>query len=150
MYHTQETTNSVENVKPVYVLRNAIMTPDKTILRSYSRWDYVPHMDKVSGELYFVDSGTGHYRRRSVNVVPYVDMTVTTADAFELQREAFVWGTYGKDGTSAKKYVVLKDMSDDHIRAILETQISIQGTYVEELFKNELEYRLINNIYLKD
>jgi len=139
-----------QEVKPVYVLRNAIQTPDKTILRSYSRWDYVPHMDKVSGELYFVDSGTDHYRRRSVNVVPYVDLTVTTADAFELQREAFVWGTYGKDGKQKKVYVALKDMTDEHIWAVLKTQDGIKGTYVEELFENELEYRLINHIEIKD
>jgi len=140
---------ATSSTKPVHILRNAIMTPDKTVLRSYSRWDYVSHLDAVSGETYSTDGGT-YYERRSVNVVPYLDMTVTTADAFALQREAFVWGTYGKDGTSAKTWVVLKDMSDDHIWAIWGTQISIQGTYVEELFKNELYYRKINNIYLND
>jgi len=151
MYHTQETTNSVENVKPVYVLRNAIQTPDKTILRSYSRWDYVPHMDTVSGELYFTDGGPwGLSYRRSVNVVPYVDMAVTTADAFELQREAFVWGTYGKDGKQKKTYVELRHMTDEHIWAVLKTQEHIYSTYVEDLFVSELEYRQLNNITIED
>jgi len=146
---TTYTEPTAEHTKPVYILRNAIQTPDKTILRSYSRWDYVSHLDIVSGETYSTDGGT-EYIRRSVNTIPYVDLTVTTAEAFEMQREAFVWGTYGKDGRSAKTWVVLKDMSDDHIWACLETQISIQGTYVRELFENEIYYRGLNNIKIKD
>ena len=140
---------ATSSTKHVYILRNAIMTPDKTILRSYSRWDYVSHLDAVSGETYSTDGGT-YYERRSVNTVPYLDMTVTTADAFELQREAFVWGTYGKDGKQKKTYTALKDMSDDHIWNILLTQAHINGTYVEELFENELEYRIVNNIEIKE
>jgi len=145
--YTEQTTN---DTKPVYVLRNAIKCPDGTVLNSRSRWEYLTHIDAVSGETYMVDSGKDLYRRRSVNIVPYVDMTVTTLDAFELQREAFEWGTYGKDGTGPRTLVVLKDMTDEHIRAVISTQSRIHGTYVEELFWFELGYRLLNNIEIKD
>jgi len=147
---TAFTEPTVKDTKPIYVLRNAIKCPDGTVLNSRSRWEYLTHIDAVSGETYMVDSGKDLYYRRSVNVVPYVDMTVTTLDAFELQREAFEWGTYGKDGTSPRTLVVLKDMTDEHILAVLVTQTRLKGTYVEELFKNELEYRIINNIEIKD
>jgi DNA-directed RNA polymerase subunit F len=40
----------------------------------------------------------------------------------KLQRSTFKWGTYGKDGKQPLRYVLLKDMSVEHIKAILETQ----------------------------
>lgn len=125
------------------IIRNAILTPDGTYLHSYNRHDYKTHTDQVSKELYMVDGGND-YLRRSVNNKPAQDLTVTTTDPFVLQRQAFSWGSYGKNGDQPLHYIFLCDMTDAHIRAILETQEQIKGTYVEDLFLQELKYRKDN------
>jgi hypothetical protein len=56
-------------------------------------------------------------------------------------REWMHWGTYGKNGDQPLKYVLLKDMSDEHIQAILETQVHIKGSFYEKQFKKELKRR---------
>lgn len=125
------------------IIRNAILTPDGTYLRSYHVHDYKTHVDKVTGEVYMVDGGN-EYLRRSVNDVPAEDLTVYLDDNFEVVRMAFVWKSYGKNLEHAPNgiYVALCDMEDDHIEAILTTQTHIRGTFVEKLFKDELKYRL--------
>lgn len=124
----------------VKILRNAIMTPDGTYLRSYDRHDYKQHMDAVTDELYIVDGGN-EYIRRSANQVAAEDLTVTTEDTFEVQRLAFTWGSYGRNQDQPKHYILLSDLTTDHICAILRTQHQIKGTYVEDLFRQELAYR---------
>lgn len=122
------------------ILRNAIMTPDGTYLRSYHRHDYKEHEDTISGELYVVDGGND-YLRRSINEVPAEDLTVTLDDPFELQRCAFTWGSYGRMQDQPKHYIHLCDLTTDHIRNILRTQTQVEGTYVEDLLMKELAYR---------
>jgi hypothetical protein len=125
------------------IVRNAIQTPDGTILRSRSVHDYHSHLDTVSGETYVVDGGNMYFRQ-SVNVVPFVDMTVTSEDSFEVQREAFEWGSYGVDGTEDIHYIKLMDLSSLHLYAILKTQTKLKGTYTEYLLKEEVAHRLLN------
>lgn len=122
------------------IIRNAIRTPDGTVLRSYHRHDYKEHVDEVSGEIYVVDGGND-YIRRSINDVPAESLDVYLTDPFEDVREAFVWRTYGKNGDQPGMYVKLSIMTDKHIQAILETQTQIHGSFVEKLFKDELKYR---------
>lgn len=122
------------------IIRNAIICPDGTILESKHRHDYKMHYDDTTGERYSVDGGLDYFRG-SVNKDKPEYLHVTTEDVFELQREAFTWGSYGKDGNEPKHYIKLMDMQTEHIVAVLETQWQIEGTYVEKLFKQELEYR---------
>ncbi len=119
------------------LVANKVQTPDGTILESFHRHDYKEYTDTLTGELCIVDGGLD-YQRRSLNVK---DISVTTDDPYELQREAFTWGTYGKCGTLPLQRIPLKDLTFEHIYAILETQKQIEGTYVEELFRKELQYR---------
>jgi hypothetical protein len=51
------------------------------------------------------------------------------------------WGTFGKTGKEPLKWVILKNMSDEHIQAILNTQHHISGFYRKE-FKRELQRRI--------
>ena len=125
------------------IVRNAIQTPDGTILRSRSLYDYQSHLDTVSGETYGVVGGN-KYLSHSVNIVPFVDMTVTSEDSFEVQREAFEWGCYGVDGTDYIYYIKLMDFSSIHLYAILKTQTKLKGTYTEYLLKEEVAHRLLN------
>ena len=125
------------------IIRNAIITPDGTYLRSYHRHDYRSHLDEITGETYVVDGGN-EYLRRSVNKVPAEEVVAYLDDSFETKvRYAFVWKSYGKNGEHLPDgiYIALCDMTDEHIENILRTQYHIEGTYVEELFKKELDYR---------
>ncbi len=133
------------------IIRNAILTPDGTYLRSYHVHDYRAHEDKVTGETYVVDGGN-EYLRRSMNDVPAEDLTVYLDDNFEVVRMAFVWKSYGKNLEHAPNgiYIALCDMTDDHIEAILNTQVHIIGTFVEELMVAELQYRKCGTIRLSD
>lgn len=130
-----------EDIQPI-IIRNAILTPDGTFLRSFHVHDYVSYVDMLTGEEYMVDGGT-QYLRRSVNKVPAEDFTVTMDDKFSIIRCAFVWKSYGKNLEYLPEgiYIALCDMTDDHIEAILNTQVHIRGTYVEELMVAELQYR---------
>ena len=125
---------------PEQILRNAICTPDCTVLESKHRHDFVTHIDEISGEIYMVDGGFDYFKR-SVNQVPAEDWSVTTKDDFLVVREVFTWGTYGKDGKQPRTEVKLQDMTTEHIQAILSTQQHIKGSVVEQLFKQELLYR---------
>lgn len=127
--------------KSKVIIRNAIITPDGTYLRSYHRHDYVEHLDKFTGEIYIVDGGN-EYLRRSINTSPAEDLTVYLSDPFDVVREAFVWKSYGKNYEHPHGiYIKLCDITTDHIRAILLTQRQIKGSFVEMLFKKELVLR---------
>ncbi len=62
-----------------------------------------------------------------------------TAD-IETIRTNVRWGTFGKSGKEPLKYVLLCNLSDDHIGAILATQAHI-GREIARVFQRELEYR---------
>lgn len=137
-------TNSIElleNNNRNYCIYNAIKTPDGTILWCQDSHDYQEHLDTVSGEKYLND-GLGLGIRRSVNKVPYEDLSVWSNDPFEKIRTAPFWGSYGKDGKSPKKMMAPCEMEDSHLRAILETQKRIAGTEIEKIFIKEIEYRI--------
>ena len=125
------------------IIYNAIECPDGTILESHGRHDYNTHLDAKTGEVYMGDGGKD-YLRRSVNKVPAKELSVYNSDSFAVKRQVFAWGSYGKDGKQPKHWIKLKDMELQHIMAILETQQHIYGTYVEDLFLKELEWRIDN------
>lgn len=85
-----------------------------------------------------VDGGKDYQRVLGSN---WKDMSVYTDDPFEVQRELFTWKTYGKTGTEEPKIVPLKNLTSEHLQAIIDTQMHIKGTWVEELMKKELEFR---------
>jgi len=64
-------------------------------------------------------------------------------------REVILWGTYGKNLDQPLKMVFLKNMSNEHIKAILQNVKSISNRY-KESFENELKYREENNIIIED
>jgi len=118
------------------LLRNAMKTPDGTIIESRSQHDYVVHQD-ANGDTYMVDGGLA-YLRRSLNKIPAEDLSVEDGD-HEHNRQHFTWGTYGKDGDQPLRYVPLMDLSTNHIKAILRTQIL--DSFRKDLFTEELKYR---------
>ena len=120
-------------------LANRIRTPDGTILESMHRHDYVTYID-ANGKEYMVDGGLDYLRRNVHDDAPYTELSVLSTDEHSVIREVFKWGTYGIDGKQPLKYLILKDMSWDHIEAILETQTQLRD-HVRQVFVNELDYR---------
>lgn len=121
----------------IHLVANRWECPDGTILHSKHRHDFVEHVDE-QGNYSFADGGNGYYIRTSGNLI---DRCVRSTDPFELQREFFLWGSYGKDGKQDKKYIPLCQLTDQHLACILETQVHIRGTHVEVLMLAEVEYR---------
>ena len=129
------------------IIRNIIKTPDGTILESKDRHNYVSHTDK-NGEVYVNDGGK-MYLRRSVNKEPYEDLTIYSDDSIEKIREYFQWGTYGKNGKDGLKIKKLSELSNDHIKAIIKTQIQLREI-VKNIFIRELNFRNKFNINIED
>lgn len=119
------------------LVRNAIRTPDGTVLESRARHDYKEYVD-ANGNTYMIDGGFD-YTRRSANG-DEEDLTVTLNDGHRTVREALTWGTYGPDGDQELTYVRLCDMSTDHIEACLETQRRMHPN-IRTAMENELEWR---------
>jgi hypothetical protein len=120
------------------LVRNAIQTPDGTILVSRFRHDYQSHTD-ANGKTYVVDGGLD-YVRASVHE-DQISLAVYDTDEFWLVRESVEWGTYGKDGDQPLSYVKLSDMDTAHIEAVLETQQLFIRPVIRKAMELELEHR---------
>ena len=125
------------------IFRNAMQTPDGTIIESFHRHDYVSHKD-ANGETYVVDGGVD-YLRRSVNPNnPAEDLSIHEIEGdHKHNRQHFRWGTFGKDGAGHFRRIALMDLSTSHINAILETQKHIEDD-TKALFEEEIKYRAKN------
>ena len=121
------------------IISNRIRTPDGTILESRHRHDYVTYVDK-NGKEYMVDGGLEYLRRNVHDDAPYEELSVYDDAPYALIREVFKWGTRGKGGRQPLTFVSLKDLTNDHIEAILDTQIHISER-IRKLFISELTFR---------
>lgn len=122
------------------ILVNAIRTPDGTILRSRHRHDFVSHKDSNGCE-YSVDGGVDYLKRsRGLNAPPARELSLFSDDPHDLIREWFDWGTYGKNGDDPLKHILLKDLTTEHIKAIIDTQHHLPD-HIKQVFLNELEWR---------
>lgn len=130
------------------LFKNSIITPDGTILVSSHVHDYVCHIDK-NGHKYCVDGGNEYRRRVCSNLPDYKENSITSESDIEQIREVFKWGTYGKSGDESKTYKLLKELSDDHVKAIIKTQTHLSDI-VQQFFKKELSFRKRNKITIKD
>ena len=129
------------------ILVNKIQTPDGTILESKHRHDYVSHTD-ANGEYYMVDGGKD-YLKRSINIIPAIDLTIEDDGSHELRRQYLTWGSnYDKDMNRLPKtiYNPIMNMTSDHITAILEGGWAKNNPFYEELFKEELKFRIKESV----
>lgn len=122
------------------LIANRWMCPDGTIIQSKYRHDFVSHQDD-----YFVDGGLDYVKLAGCGAARMKDMCVYSDDPHEMKREAFMWGTRGKDGMQLLQWVVLKDLQTEHIEAIIETQTHIPE-HIREMFVDELQYRKGQNV----
>ena len=119
------------------LIKNSIRTPDGTVLTSRHVHEYKCYKDK-NGEIYMNDGGTS-YIRRSINEVPYEDLSVYSDDPFEIVRNSVVWGTYGKNGNEPLKYKTISELSSSHINNIL-LEPKLIGE-LKDILKKEILYR---------
>ena len=120
------------------IIYNAIQTPDGTVLESRHVYDYKTHTDK-NGEVYMVDGGL-EYLRRSCNTTPAEELSVYLEDGHEVVREVATWGSYGKNGDEPLKYILIKDMTEEHILNCLKNCYRMHPHY-RVAFENELKWR---------
>lgn len=123
-----------------YLVANRWKTPDGTILWSKHRHDYVVHTDAVFGQFYAVDGGQDYCRLTGDSLDGLVDLCVYNTDDHEVVREFFLWGSYGYHQDEELHFILLKDLTNDHIEAILRTQTKLPS-WKKLLFKQELNYR---------
>jgi hypothetical protein len=120
------------------IMYNAIQTPDGTVLESRDRWDFNSYID-ANGNVYAVDGGLD-YLKRSFKVNDYKELSLDDTAPHKVLRQAVTWGTRGTEGTEELQYVKVADLSDDHIKAILNTQHRAYPQIIQ-LLRNELIYR---------
>lgn len=125
------------------IIINRIRTPDGTILTSRHVHDYVEHTDEITGGYFAVDGGK-EYAKRCFDG-HYDELSVYDDAPFELIRYVFEWGSRGVKGDEPLQYKILQCMSDNHIKAILETQTHI-SEQIRNIFIKEQKYRKKNKI----
>lgn len=124
------------------IFRNALRTPDGTVLESFFRHDYRTHKDKVTGKEYMVDGGRS-YLRRSANG-DEMELSVMEMGDHAVDRDLCTWGTRGPDGDKPLEWKPISKLDTDHIEAILETQKHISSD-MANILQKELEWRRHND-----
>jgi len=98
------------------LIRNALQTPDGTIIESTHRHDYVTYTD-ANGKEYMVDGGLD-YLRRSIHD-DQIDLSEYDDAPHERQRELLTWGTYGIKGDQPLQYKTIAEMETGHLEAVI-------------------------------
>ena len=119
------------------LIRNAIQTPDGTIIESKSGHDYVTHVDALTGKTYMVDGGL-NYVRRSVHA-DQIDMCLYDNEPHKVQSEVLTWGTYGKDGKQPLQYKTIAEMETAHLEVVVE-MVGV-SPILHQCMVNELKLR---------
>ncbi len=114
------------------IVVNSIITPDGTRLYSRHRHDYQSHTD-ANGKYYAVDGGLD-YLKRNYDELDYTEASLFYGDPHSVIRKHFLW--YSSDGRTT----LLKDLTDEHIDAIIKTQTHLKS-YIHEQFLNEKQWR---------
>jgi len=99
------------------LIKNALQTPDGTIIESTHRHDYVTYTD-ANGKEYMVDGGLA-YVRRSIHD-DQIDLSEYDDAPHERQREVLTWGTYGINGDQPLQYKTIAEMETGHLEAVIE------------------------------
>jgi len=121
------------------LIKNAMQTPDGTILESTHRHDYKTHTD-ANGKTYMVDGGLEYVRRSAHG--DEVDLCLYDDAPHIIQASVLEWGTYGIDGDQPLKYVTIAEMDTDHLKAVLELNVNPthKACMQQELFLRGVEW----------
>ena len=119
------------------LIRNAIQTPDGTILESFHRHDYKTHTD-ANGKEYMVDGGHEYVRRSAWG--DEIDLCVYNDVPHEVQRNTIKWGSYGIHGDQPLTFKTIAKMDCDHIRNVLDYCKNVDPI-TKDCMIQELKYR---------
>lgn len=138
---TLKHTQSLLDIDPPIIIRNAIQTPDGTILESKHRRDYVEHTDTTDGKWYRVDGGRDYFRGGVSQ--PRIDLRTTTQDTHEVTREAFTWTSrLDKDLNPIEPVEKkLSELEDNHVLTLVNWTKEDYPMYIHWIICNEAEYR---------
>ena len=127
------------------LLHSCIQCPDGTLLVSRHQHDFVQHI-QADGREYFLDGGL-QYQRIGYSDQEYINMSAYAEDPHTLIRERFEWGNrFDKDMKPLPKmvYIKLKDITCDHLIALVEYTSSDYPEHIHKVFQDELAYRSLN------
>jgi hypothetical protein len=122
------------------LIQNAIFNSNdgKWHLSRHS-WDLVP-FEVSDGTSLFIDGGN-EYQRKNFDIHPEIqDWCLYEESERSLIKERLLWGTYGKNGDQPRTWVPLSKCEDDHLQAILRTQLHI-GSKIKSLIVELLKDR---------
>lgn len=115
------------------LLVNRVQCPKcKDIIESRNVHDWV----SCSCEHTYTDGGRNYLRC----TLDAIDLSIYDDGKHETRREHLEWGTRGLSNKEPLKYIKIKDLSDDHLAAILRTQ-NLSGIYLE-VMEDESLFRL--------
>lgn len=122
------------------LLVNRWMTKDGTVLISHTQHDFQSHFDTVDQQEVFIDGGIGPTIRVSGDLL---NMCLYDKDEDHHEvRELYLWTSYGVDGKQPPKTQPIKDLTTEHIAAILKTQTHLPE-HVLNMFQREIVYRCL-------
>jgi hypothetical protein len=133
-----------------FKIYSGLKTPDGTILHSKHRHDCVMHKD-ANGKVYMIDGGADSGYTRCSGHKDEELIEVYSDEPFEKVRQYCYRMSLGdpKSKDYPKQQIVfLKDMTDEHLNALLTYCLPV-NQYLP-LYKQEIEYRKENNITIKD
>ena len=134
------------------LLVSRIQTPDGTILTSRHVHDFVTHKDK-NGLEYMLDGGTDYQRYYINEEAPHINISIYTDSPFELIREHYCRGTYGKEGNEAFRWIPLSKMTNEHLENCIIHNYENTGkifSLPNSYYMQELIYRRDNDIHIAD
>jgi hypothetical protein len=133
-------TDKLMSMERPQIIKNAIQTPDGTILHSEYRYDYITHIDTTNNVEYMRDGGTDYIRGAGS---PFIDLTVTTSSSHEDIREAFLW-TSMLDAEGNKIEPIqrkLSELEDNHVLSLVKWTSEYYPDYIHWIIENEADYR---------
>lgn len=128
------------------ILRNSIKCNHcNDEIESKHRHDFVTcKCGKIS-----VDGGKDYRKTSFTELSDFTDTSIDDDGSHELRRQYLTWGNnYDKDMNRLPEtiYNPIKDMTSDHIQAILDGGWTRNNQLYEELFKEELKFRIKESV----
>ena len=124
------------------LLHNSIQCPDGTILVSKHRHDFQHHI-QADGREYFVVGGL-YYQRVGHSDDEWIDLSVYVGDEHSKIREVFTWYrrmTADKELLPSPEPILLKDITNEHLIALVEWTSDGYPDYVHKIFVDEFNWR---------
>jgi hypothetical protein len=98
------------------LIRNAIQTPDGTILESKHRHDYRSHND-ANGKTYVIDGGLDYVRATVHN--DQISLALYDTEPHSIQAQYLTWGSFGIRGDQPRRDIRIAEMETSHLEAVL-------------------------------